>query len=50
MEYGADFELLVYRNGVFFDLEDAYKRGYITEEDATIIADRLAYHEQIRRE
>lgn len=49
MEYGADFDLLVYRNGTFFDLADAYKRGYITEEDAAIIAERLAQHEALRK-
>lgn len=42
IEYGEDFKMLVFKNGIFFDLAEAYKLGFITEADAAVIAERLA--------
>lgn len=49
IDYGDDFKIEIYRNGVFFDLTDAYKRGFITEADAAVIAERLASFEAARK-
>ena len=41
IEHGAHFDMIVFKNGVFFDLAEAYELGFITEADAAVIAERL---------
>ena len=41
--FGSAFQLLVYRNGRFTDLKDAYKAGKLTKED---IGEIYEYHQK----
>ena len=50
ISYGQDFDILVYRSGVFFDLQEAWQRGYISQENAAVIARRLEDFEVVRNQ
>ena len=47
LEYNANHSLYAYRNGVFFDLVDAYNRGYLTQNNIELVAQCLADYAKI---